>query len=267
MKSDENENTKKKKGWIAPTITTLVGVVVSLLVAWYQINLSDEQIQEAEKERSKSVKRELVQIVEEHIINQKPLDISRLSRLADFRAQEENLLTAPTVSEIVENSEFNIIKSQYLEFDKKQQFKEIFNGIYAEIYTPDKVDYSGMSENAVNDILASINEGNNKEVSAKIIKLATDFSSKIEELEAQSKTRDKKSLTDFIKVLLEKPEIWLIATLIYAMILYVLMYIRRRLRRERLLRSRFENEDMDDYVRERNEFMHEKYKNKFDDAE
>jgi len=123
-----------------------VGVIVSVLVAWYQINLNEEQIQEAEKERAKSVKNELVQIVEEHVINKKPLDISRLSRLADFRSREENLLLTPTVSEVVENAEFNIIKSQYLEFDKKLEFKGIFNGIYAEIYTPDKVDYSGISE-------------------------------------------------------------------------------------------------------------------------
>lgn len=263
MESEVDKNSKKKKGWIAPTITTLVGVVVSILVAWYQINLNEEQIQEAEKERSKSVKSELVQIVEEHVINKEPLDISRLSRLADFRAREERLLIAPTVSEIVENAEFNIIKSQYLEFDKKQQFKEIFNGIYAEIYAPDKVDYNGMSENAVNDILASINEGNNKDVSAKIIKLATDFSSKIEELEAKNKIGDKKNLTDFVRIFIDKPEILLIAILVYVMILYVLMHFRRKLKRERLLRSRFESEDMEDYVRERNEFIHEKYKNKF----
>lgn len=162
MESAEDNNSKKRKSWITPTITTLVGVVVSVLVAWYQINLNEEQVQEAEKERAKSVKSELVQIVEEHIINKNPLDISRLSRLADFRSREENLLVAPTVSEVVENAEFNIIKSQYLEFDKKLEFKEIFNGIYAEIYAPDKVDYNGGSENAVNDILASINEGNNK---------------------------------------------------------------------------------------------------------
>ena len=82
MQSEDLDNTKKKKSWIAPTITTLVGVAVSVLVAWYQISLSEEQTQEAERERSKSGKSELVQIVEEHVINQDPLDISRLSRLA-----------------------------------------------------------------------------------------------------------------------------------------------------------------------------------------
>lgn len=267
MESSEDTNTKKKKNWLTPTITTLVGVVVSVLVAWYQINLNEEQVQEAEKERAKSVKSELVQIVEEHVINRKPLDISRLSRLAEFRSREENLLVAPTVSEIVENAEFNIIKSQYLEFDKKLEFKEIFNGIYAEIYAPDKIEYNGISENAVNDILASIKEGNNKDVSAKVIKLATDFSSKIEELEAKSSIRDKTSLTDFVRIFLDKPEILLMAFVLYVGILYLYMLFRRKVRRDRLIRAEFEEKYMDDYVRERNEFMHEKYRSKFHDDE
>ncbi|WP_140418319.1 hypothetical protein [Shewanella sp. Shew256] len=267
MESLEDTKTKKKKNWLTPTITTLVGVAVSVLVAWYQINLNDEQIQEAEKERSKSVKSELVQIVEEHVINRKPLDISRLSRLADFRSREENLLVTPTVSEIVENAEFNIIKSQYLEFDKKLEFKEIFNTIYAEIYAPDSLVYSGLSENAVNDILASLNEGNNKDVSAKVIKLATDFSSKIEELEAKSSIRDRTSIADFVKIFIEKPEVLLLASVLYVGVLYLYMLFRRKVRRDRLIRAEIEEKFMDDYVRERNEFMHEKYRSKFHDDE
>lgn len=267
MESEDLDNTKKKKSWIAPTITTLVGVAVSVLVAWYQISLSDEQTQEAERERSKSVKSELVQIVEEHVINQDPLDISRLSRLAEFRAREERLLTTPTVSEIVESAEFNIIKSQYLEYDKKQKFKEIFNGIYSEIYTPDAIHYNGISENAVNDILASINEGNSKDVSRKVIKLATDFSTRIEELEAKNKIREKKSLTDVVKVFIDKPEILIIATFTYAVMLYAFMLFRRKLKSDRLLRAKLESEIMEDYVRERNEFMHQKYKSKLHDNE
>lgn len=267
MEPEDLGNTKKKKNWIAPTLTTLVGVAVSLLVAWYQISLSEEQAQEAERERSKSVKSELVQIVEEHVINQDPLDVSRLSRLAEFRSREERLLTTPTVSEIVESAEFNIIKSQYLEYDKKQKFKEIFNDIYSEIYIPDAARYSGLSEGAVNDILTSINEGNNKDVSSKVIKLATDFSARIEELEARDKIREKKSFTDFVKVFIDKPELLIAATFIYAVMLYALMLLRRKLKNDRLIRVKIESEIMEDYVRERNEFMHQKYKNKLHDNE
>ncbi|MCQ2048653.1 Uncharacterised protein [Stutzerimonas stutzeri] len=267
MAPENLDNTKKKKNWIVPTITTLVGVAVSVLVAWYQISLSEEQIQEAEKERSKSVKSELIQIVEEHVINQDQLDISRLSRLAEFRAREERLLITPTVSEIVEGAEFNIIKSQYLEYEKKQKFKEIFNEIYNEIYTPDKANYTGISENAVNDILASINGGNNKDASTKVIKLATDFSSRIEELEAKNKSRETKSFTDFVRILIDKPEVLIIAFFAYAIMLYGITMYLRKLRSDKLLRVKLQSEIMEDYVRERNEFMHQKYKSSLPDNE
>ena len=160
----------------------------------------------------------------------------------------------------MESAEFNIIKSQYLEYDKKQKFKEIFNDIYSEIYTPDVTRYNGISENAVNDILAPINKGNNKDVSSKVIKLATDFSSSIEELEAKDKTREKKSFTDFVKVFMDKTEILITATFTYAIILYAFMLFRRKFKTDRLIRAKLESEIMEDYVRERNEFMHQKYK-------
>lgn len=106
-----------------------------------------------------------------------------------------------------------------------------------------------------------------KEVSAKVIKLATDFSSRIEELEAKEKIRDKTSLTDFVRIFLDKPEILAMATFLYAAVLYLLMFFRRKIRRDRFIRAEFEDKYMDDYVRERNEFMHEKHRNKFHDDE
>ena len=176
MPSKEENKTQGKRNWLATTISTLIGVIAAVFLTWYQISLNEEQTLEAEKERSKSVKNELVQIVEEHVINQRPLDISRLSRLVDFRSRQENLLSTPSVSEIIESSEFNILKSQYLEFESKQQFKKVFDGIYSELYTPKNLTYEGNSDNAVNAVLTSIQEGNNKETSLKVIKLATDFS-------------------------------------------------------------------------------------------
>lgn len=150
---------QKKRGWIVPTLTTLIGVAVSLLVAWYQIALSEEQALQAEIERSKSVKNELIQIVEEHVINKKSLDVSRLARLSEFRAKQERLLLVPSVSEIVEGAEFNILKSQYLEFEKKELFKEIFNSIYSELSVSSKINYTGIYENSVNDLYSSIQSG------------------------------------------------------------------------------------------------------------
>ncbi|WP_286978180.1 hypothetical protein [Pseudomonas sp.] len=136
------------------------------------------------------------------------------------------------------------------------------NDIYSEVYIPDTNHYNGISENAVNDILASINEGNSKDVSRKVIKLATDYSARIEELEAKNRIREKKSLTDVIKVFIDKPEILLIAFFTYAIMLYAFMLYQKKLTNDQLLRAKIESDLMEDYARERNQFIHQKYKSK-----
>lgn len=245
--------TLKKRGWVVPTITTLIGVAVSLLVAWYQIALSEEQALQAEIERSKAVKNELIQIVEEHVINKKPLDVSRLARLSEFRAKQERLLLVPSVSEIVEGAEFNILKSQYLEFEKKELFKEIFNSIYAELSISSRINYTGIFENSVNDLYSSIQSGNVNEASSKLNKLLSDFNTKIEELNAEKAIREKKSIEELLKIILEKPEIMIIAIAIYAFALYSVMLMRRRARR----RKQIEIEFYEEYANKREELFRE----------
>lgn len=244
---EENNEEKKQisKGkWVIPTITTLIGVVVSILVAWYQIKINEEQTLQAEIERAKSVKNELVLIVEEHIINQKPLDISRLARISEFRAKQEKLLVIPSVSEIVENAEFNILKSQYLEFEKKQQFKEIFNGIYAEITIPENVKYNGLFENTVNDIYASIQKGSTKDITSKVSKLVSDFNSRISELEAEKSLRKKLDINDVIEAISDKPSTLIIAMSVYLFIISIMFFSLRRIRyRRKILEELLKDKD------------------------
>lgn len=249
---------KGKRGWLVPTVTTLIGVVVSLLVAWYQIDLDEEQTLLAEIERSKAVKRELVLIVEEHIINQKALDISRLARLAEFRAKQERLLVTPTVSEIIESAEFNILKSQYLEFEKKEQFKSIFNNIYAELSLSSKVSYSGIFENSVNDLYTSIQKGNTKEISNKLNKLLVDFNVKIDELSAEKSIRKSVSIEDIFKVILDDPSKIIAIISLYAALAYIGMFYRRKLQRRKQIEREMKFEMYRDYVRERDEVMRKK---------
>lgn len=252
----ENNSLPKKRSWVVPTVTTLIGVVVSLLVAWYQITLNEEQALRAEIERSKAVKSELIQIVEEHIINNKPLDVSRLARLSEYRAKQEKLILVPSVSEIVEGAEFNILKSQYLEFDKKENFKAIFNEIYAELSANSKITYNGFFENSVNDLYGSIYSGNSNDAASKLNKLLGDFNTKIEELNAEKSLRETKSLEDIVKVLFDKPYIMLMAMSIYFLLLSAYMYYVRRRKRRREI----EDEVLDEYRRERAEFMFKRSK-------
>lgn len=236
-KEPSEKEPKKRRRWVIPTVTTIAGAVVSLLIAWYQIDLSKEQALQAEKERAKSVKNELVLIVEEHVINQKPLDIYRLARLAKFRAKQESLLIIPTVSEIVENAEFNILKSQYLEFEKKQQIKEIFNGIYSDLSIPESIKYSGAFENTVNDIYVTIQKGNTKDLPAKVNKLVTDFNTKIAELEAKIKMHKKTGINELIKAAFDKPVTMIFAFSMYLFLLFLILFITKQIRTYRELQK------------------------------
>lgn len=256
----ENKSSRKKRNWVVPTVTTLIGVVVSLLVAWYQITLNEEQALQAEIERSKAVKSELIQIVEEHVINNKPLDVSRLARLSEYRAKQEKLLLVPSVSEIVEGAEFNILKSQYLEFDKKENFKSIFNEIYTELSANSKITYNGLFENSVNDLYASIYSGNGNEAASKLNKLLGDFNTKIEELNAEKSIRENKSFDDIVKVFFDKPYMMIMVLFSYAVTLYAYMYLIRRKRRRREI----EDEVLEEYRRERAEFIFKRAKEDFE---
>lgn len=232
-KESEN-NSNKKNGWVVPLITTLIGIVVTLLVAWYQLAASEEQAMEAEVERSKSVKSELIQIVEEHVLNGSPLDITRLTRLAEYRSKQEKLLMTPSVSELVEGAEFNILKSQYLDFERKNNFKLIFDQIYSDLLVGLKQSYSGVFENSVNDLYASVYGGNSNDIFEKLNKVLVDFNGKIEELNSEKLIKENRSIEDFLRIVFDRPEFIVIATGLYVISLYILVLIRRK-KRNKLL--------------------------------
>lgn len=230
--------TSKRNGWIVPTVSTLVGVAVSILIAWYQISTSEEQALQAERERAKSVKNELIAIVEEHIINQKPLDISRLARLAEFRADQEKLMNVPSISELVENAEFNILKSQYLEYEKKQEFKKTFDSVFDELAISSSFQYTGLFENSAKDLYTSIQNGNIQESQIKLNKLLSDVNNKISELEAEVSSAPRFKLDDIVKTLFDKPFLLIASISIYAFVLILFS----RYKSMRLRKIRFEED-------------------------
>lgn len=157
----------------------------------------------------------------------------------------------PSVSEIVEGAEFNILKSQYLEFEKKELFKEIFNSIYSELSASSKINYTGIFENSVNDLYSSIQSGNVNESSSKLNKLLSDFNTKIEEFNAEKAIREKKSIEELLKIVFDKPEIMIIAITLYAFTLYSVMFLRRKARS----RKQIEIEVYEEYAKERADFL------------
>ena len=91
----------EKKKWVVPVVTTFVGVVATIVVAWYQLKTGQEQALQAALERERSVVQNVVKIVEEHVINNNSVDIPRLARLIDLRTKEERLPNKISVLQIV----------------------------------------------------------------------------------------------------------------------------------------------------------------------
>lgn len=95
----------RKKKWVIPVLTTLIGVLATIVVALYQLKIGEEQALQAALERERSVIENVVKIVEEHIINNNSVDISRLARLIDLRTREEKLQNKISVLQIIQKAE------------------------------------------------------------------------------------------------------------------------------------------------------------------
>lgn len=221
---------KKKIKWFVPTITTFIGVMVSLAIGWYQINLSNEQALQAENERAKAVKNELTLIVEDHVINQKVIDIPRLSRLSELRAKQERLLSVPNVSEIIETAEYNILSSQYLPFDKKEHYKKVFDEIYSNMYVYPLGEYKGLFKNSINELYASIQQGSTSKTLKQLNKLLADFNSEVIRAQNDKVMSTSLKIDSFVKIIMEKPQAFISIILIY---LGVILFVIKRIRRSR----------------------------------
>lgn len=229
---------KKKIKWLVPTITTLIGVMVSLAMGWYQINLSNEQALQAENERAKAVKNELTLIVEDHVINQKVIDIPRLSRLSELRAKQEKLLSVPNVSEIIETAEYNILSSQYLPFDKKEQYKHIFDEIYSKMYAYPLGDYDGLFKNSINELYASIQQGSTSDTLKKLNKVLADFNSEVISIQNDNIMNSSLKVDSFVKIIIEKPQIFISIIVIYlGLMLFLIRHKRGLLRQYKIIRK------------------------------
>lgn len=100
---------KPQRKWSIALLSTIAGIFATLFVAWYQLQVGEDQIYAAAIEREKAVVQDMVHIVEEHVININSLDIPRLARLIDIRSREENLNNTISTLQVIQKAEFNII--------------------------------------------------------------------------------------------------------------------------------------------------------------
>lgn len=236
--SGDKESTRSK--WILPILTTAVGVLVTILVGWYQISKAEDEVRKAEIEREKAVKLTLVSIIEEHVLNGKQLDLSRLRRIAELQAKEQAIRRSLPIIELIEKAEFNILNSRYLGFDSKEAYKSVFDSIYVKIAQNTTITYDGRHPNLVSDLIASLQKGRTEDITLKLNRLLEAFNADIEELEVRSTPA--KTLFSFAETLQQSPVSilsFIIAYLLLGTVIIVYVWIRRRQRLE-LQRQRLE---------------------------
>lgn len=100
--------------------------MITIGATWYQMAASQREATAAEYERARAVRQSVIAIVEEQALNGKRLEPDRLSRLIDQRRRDQSLTLAVPLTDVVEQSEFNILSSPYLPVDRKEQIKPIF---------------------------------------------------------------------------------------------------------------------------------------------
>jgi len=208
----------KKYPWMSSVITTVISIAVAVGLTWYQINRAEQEEQKAEIERVKTVKSTMVGIVEDHVVNNQSIDISRLSRLVDIKSREANIQVAPRLLEIIQLAELNIINSGYLDFQTKDGYKKVFDTIYEGLGREYKVDYSDSKNSAlIEQLISSIKVGNSEDSIANLQLLLEAYSSDIKKLEAKSESKE--GLSIFFNLIDEKPQMFIIIFSFYAIFL------------------------------------------------
>jgi hypothetical protein len=220
-------SSQPKYPWVSPVITTVIGIVVAIGLTWYQINRSEQEEQKAQVERIKAVKSRMVSIVEDHVINNQSIDISRLSRLIDIKSREANIGSPPRLLEIIQLAELNIINSGYLDFKTKESYKKVFDNIFSNLGKEYKVDYVDTKNSAlIEQLITSIKVGNPEDAISNLQLLLEAHSSELKVLEPQVKNKsDGDRLFTFIN---EEPMVIIIFIILYAFALWKATPLMRR---------------------------------------
>lgn len=162
-----------KKDWFGYIFTTAAGVIATVVVAWYQLYVTQRDAAAAELERARAVRQVAVAIVEEHVLNGKKLELERLARLIDQRRRDESITVPIPVTEVVELAEFSISSSRHLSVDRKEEMKPLFDSFYAEqqarSFQPQ--DSQVPSTPLLNEVAKRIQEGRGSEALAALKRL------------------------------------------------------------------------------------------------
>jgi len=240
----EDKSTHPKRNWLALIIATVLGIAATVGVGWYQLFRAENQAALAEQERTRAVRQALVSILEEHVLNDKPINLARLARLVDQRRRSERVTTAITTAEILEQAEFNILNTRYLPFERKEALKPVFDELYSDLSSRAFAPYAPEEPNSdlVNELASQIQGGNRQEALTALKRLQD--AHKKDLLSAES-GREERSLKQFVDQIIKDPVPVLLVVVVYMMFTFFFL-IRRPSIIGALLRAREEKSAQED---------------------
>lgn len=223
---------KQARDWFGYLFTTVIGIIATVIVAWYQLFATQKEVAAAELERARSVKQTAVAIVEEHVLNGKKLETTRLARLIDQRRRDETISIPISVSEVVEQAEFNIASSHHLSVDRKEDIKPLFDAFYSDLASRSFSAFPAGTANAdlLNEIAKKIQDGKSSEAISTLKRLEESHAKDLSEASRLAKPGILEAFREFTS----SP--WKLSALVLAYV--ALFYATLRLRRSARIRKR-----------------------------
>lgn len=228
--TNKKENTSNGS-WTQTIVALVIGAILTLGTTYYTIYEGNKQAVEAESERYIKVKDNIVSIVEEHIVNQKKVDLFSIQRIIDIRIKEEKVTIPISVSDIISQAEYNILNSRHLDIRKKEEYEKAINEIHKSFLADSTFDFSKYKEaDLIKSIRLEINKANSQEAAKLLLVLVDKYEASLKENEGV-KTKVDKNAFEF---LFDKPSLLLMVVAVYGVFATAfLSFYRKRLRRRR----------------------------------
>jgi hypothetical protein len=230
LKMSDAPADRPRRNWLTLVLTTLIGVAATVGVGWYQLYRAEKEAVLAEQERARVVRQSLVSIVEEHVLNDKPIALGQLARLIDQRRRDERVNTIITLSEVLEQVEFNILNTRYLSFERKEALKPVFQTLYSELGTRAFAAYPPEARNAdlLNELARHIQEGKSEDALETLKRLQE---AHVKDLEAGAPDRHAPSPSEFLREIAKNPWPFILLAAAYLGLTWMLINRRQALRR------------------------------------
>jgi len=229
-------------------LATILSILATIVVGYFGIVWSQNQFRKAEEERKDRVKEEIVSIIEEHVINKKPITPSRLNRLTEIKCQNEGIPSVFTSYELLENAEYNLLESRHLDFSKKEEYKVLFDSIY-QIFIPnvflrlrnDSTTIFSKNPELVENLMQNLNSCKTTESITNLETLISIYEIEINSLKKnQQKSEVQERIDDFMNT-----PFGIVLIIFFTIIYFAVMYplVKRILKRNINIKNRKQKEN------------------------